>query len=254
LASPPPAGRHDGRPPAELYELSRKELERYPSVEIRGGEVLTAERRHGGFEVQLADGTRERAKRMLLAMGMEYRLPPVPGLAELWGSSVFHCPFCRGWEVRDQPLAVLANDERAVHMAILMRGWSDDVVLLTGGSGCLAAGQLAQLSAAGIAVDGRQVVALSAAHGESSAQGGSSGQGQLSAVVFADGSRLSRQGLLVAVTLRQRCGLLTPIRLDQPKICRGRGVASGLCSNVCSILIRGPVRRRCGPRSSVSNS
>ena len=144
---------HDGRPPAELYELSRKELERYPSVEIRGGEVLTAERRHGGFEVQLADGTRERAKRMLLAMGMEYRLPPVLGLAELWGSSVFHCPFCRGWEVRDQPLAVLANDERAVHMAILMRGWSDDVVLLTGGSGCLAAGQLAQLSAAGIAVD-----------------------------------------------------------------------------------------------------
>ena len=87
---------HDGRPPAELYELSRKELERYPSVETRGGEVLTAERGHGGFEVQLADGTRERAKRVLLAMGMEYRLPPVPGLAELWGSSVFHCPAVAG--------------------------------------------------------------------------------------------------------------------------------------------------------------
>jgi thioredoxin reductase len=186
---------HDGRAPAEFYELGRKELERYPSVEIRSGEVLTAQRRDGGFDVELTDGTRERVQRVLLAMGMEYRRPSLPGLDDLWGRSVFHCPFCHGWEVRDQPLAVLAEGDHAVHMAMLLRGWSDDVVLLTGGSGTLEAGQLARLNAAGIVVDDRQVRELS------------SKQGELDAVVFADGSRLPRRGLLVATTLHQRCGL-----------------------------------------------
>ena len=92
-----------------------------------------------------------------------------------------------------------------VHMAMLLRGWSDDVVLLTGGSGGLAAGQLARLSVAGIAVDDREVMALTSVQGEPS------GQGQLSAVVFADGSRLPRRGLLVAVTLHQLCGLATQL-------------------------------------------
>jgi len=90
-------------------------------------------------------------------------------------------------------------------MAMLLRGWSDDVVLLTGGSGGLAAGQLARLSVAGIAVDDREVMALTSVQGEPS------GQGQLSAVVFADGSRLPRRGLLVAVTLHQLCGLATQL-------------------------------------------
>lgn len=186
---------HDGRPPAELYELGRKELERYPSVEVRSGEVRIAKQCGGGFQVELADGTRERVKRVLLAMGMEYRPPTLPGLEELWGNSVFHCPFCHGWEVRDQPLAVLAEGDRAVHMSTLMRGWSDDVVLLTGGSGGLDAEQRAGLSGAGITVDDREVARLE------------SDQGELSAVLFADGSRLPRRGLLVPATLHQRTDL-----------------------------------------------
>lgn len=186
---------HDGRPPAELYELGRKELERYPSVEVRSGEVRIAKRCGTGFQVELADGTRERVKRVLLAMGMDYRPPELPGLEEIWGTSVFHCPFCHGWEVRDQPLAVLAEGERAVHMATLMRGWSDDVVLLTGGSGGLDAEHRAGLSGAGVTVDDRQVAGLASERGE------------LTAVVFADGSRLPRRGLLVSTTLHQRTDL-----------------------------------------------
>ena len=186
---------HDGRPPAELYELGRKELEQYPSVEVRSGEVRIAKRCGTGFQVELADGTRERVKRVLLAMGMDYRPPELPGLEEIWGTTVFHCPFCHGWEVRDQPLAVLAEGERAVHMATLMRGWSDDVVLLTGGSGGLDAEHRAGLSGAGVTVDDRQVAGLASERGE------------LTAVVFADGSRLPRRGLLVPTTLHQRTDL-----------------------------------------------
>jgi thioredoxin reductase len=186
---------HDGRPPAELYELGRKELERYPSVEVRTGEVLAAQRHDGGFDVQLADGTREQMSRVLLAMGMEYRPPPLPGLADIWGSSVFHCPFCHGWEVRDQPLAVLAEGERAMPMARLLRGWSDDVVLLTNGSGDLTVETRDCLRAGNVPVDERPIAQLASVDGE------------LQAVVFSDGSRLPRRGLLVATTLHQRTGL-----------------------------------------------
>ena len=76
---------HDGRSPAELYEMGRKELQQYPSVEVRTGEVLTASAGDSGFDIELADGTRERVKRVLLAMGMEYRPPNLPGLADTVG-------------------------------------------------------------------------------------------------------------------------------------------------------------------------
>jgi thioredoxin reductase len=108
---------HDGKPPRQLYQQSRRELEQYTSVEVRDGTVGTIE---PGFVV---DG--EQTKTVLLATGMEYRYPDVPGIAERWGRSVFHCPFCHGWEHRDEPLGVLDDPLRAQ----LLRSWSDDVTL-----------------------------------------------------------------------------------------------------------------------------
>ena len=83
----------DGRPPAELYAAGRDELAAYPTVELRSGEVVAGERRNPGFMLDMADGSREMARRVLLASGMDYRFPPLPGIPERWGRSVFHCPF-----------------------------------------------------------------------------------------------------------------------------------------------------------------
>ncbi|AFM17996.1 thioredoxin reductase [Mycolicibacterium chubuense NBB4] len=185
----------DGAAPAQLYAQGRAELTRYPSVDSRQGEITSATPHEGGFTLGFAGGDREVTRRILLATGMRYDLPAVPGLDALWGRSVFACPFCHGWEVRDRPLAVLARGERAVHMALLLSGWSDDVVVLTDGPAEFAAGDRGRLTAAGIAVDERAVTALESSDGE------------LDAVVFADGSRCPRRGLLVAATLRQRSGL-----------------------------------------------
>ena len=147
---------HDGRNPSELYDIGRRELSIYPSVEVRSGEVVAGERSDGGFVLELADGSRERTRRVLLATGMDYRPPPLPGLDQLWGRSAFHCPFCHGWEMRDQPLGVLARGQRAVHSALLLRGWSDDIVVLTDGPDDMADDDRARLDAAGIAVDERE--------------------------------------------------------------------------------------------------
>lgn len=192
----------DGVAPAQLYAQGRRELSSYPSVEICDGEVVAGTASGGGFVLELADGGAVQTLRVLLAMGMRYESPAVPGLAELWGSSVFHCPFCHGWEVRDQPLAVLANGERAVHMATMLRGWSDDVVLLTNGPADFPDDHRPRLADAGVAVDERLVAELASADGE------------LAAVVFADGTSLARRGLLVASTLHQRSALASKLGVD----------------------------------------
>jgi thioredoxin reductase len=186
---------HDGRPPAQLYEMGRQELAAYPTVEIRTGTVVGGLRDDDGFVLDLGSGRRERTRRVLLATGMQYVPPDVPGLAALWGRSVFHCPFCHGWEVRDQPLAVLGRGDRAIHQALLLRGWSDDIVVLTDGPAEFSDEERARLTAAGVSIDERAVTELASENGE------------LAAVVFGDGDRLPRRGLLVAATLRQRSSL-----------------------------------------------
>lgn len=181
----------DGRAPADLYAAGRAELAAYPTVEVRTGEVVHGE---PGFTLQLADGTREQARTVLLATGMDYRGPNIDGLEELWGASVFHCPFCHGWEMRDAPVAVVAGD-RAVHSALMMRGWTDDLVVLTNGDSGLDDAQVKQLDAAGISVDERPIARFVA------------NDGQLAAVEFTDGTQLARRGALVAATLHQRSPL-----------------------------------------------
>ena len=181
---------HDGRPPAELYALGAEQIAAYPSVEIRPGEVRSGARDGGGFTLELSDGTTERGRRVLLATGMDYRYPEVPGIAERWGRAVVHCPFCHGWEVRERPLAVLDRGADGARRALLLRAWSDDVTLLANGPAELEPADAASLRAAGVEVDERRVTGLV-------------GPGtSLSAVVLEDGERPCG-GLLVPVTLHQ---------------------------------------------------
>jgi thioredoxin reductase len=186
---------YDGRRPAQLYEAGRQEIAAYPCVEMRTGEVIAGKRVSELFELELADGHRERTRRVLLATGMEYRPPEVPGLMEYWGRSVFHCPFCDGWELRDKPLAVLARGEKAIHSALLLRGWTDDLVLLTDGAADLDDEERGRLTAAEVKIDERSVAQLVGRDGE------------LEAVRFTDGGELKCHGLLAATTLHQRTRL-----------------------------------------------
>jgi len=186
---------HDQRPPDKLYATGRRELSAYPSVEYRLGEVVGGTRVDVGVELDLDDGHRVHSRRVLLATGMEYCPPDLPGLSALWGNSVFQCPFCHGWEMRDKRLAALATGDEAVHAALMLRGWSDDVVALTDGSGELDALQRRSLEAAGVVVDERRVVGLI---GEA---------GQLEEVVFADGTPMKRDALLVGAPMRPRSAL-----------------------------------------------
>ena len=178
---------NDTRPPAEFYAAGREELRRYPTVELHRGEVAGGRRDEDGFTLTLADGSEEHARRVLLATGMDYRIPDRPGFAEHGGGSVLHCPFCHGWENRDRPLGVLGRGG-----SLLLRAWSDDVTLFTDGALELSPSERERLHAAGVTIEDRPVAAV---HGQ---------DGALTHVELDDGSLRACQGLLVPVALHQR--------------------------------------------------
>ncbi len=187
----------DGTPPADLLLLARADLAAYPTVEVRGGEARDVTGTEGAFRVELTDGSAVEAHRVVLATGVVDELPDVPGVRELWGGTVFHCPYCHGWEVRDQPLGVWVDGPHALHMAVLLRGWSDDVVLFT--DAALDADARATLAALGVPVYESPVVALE------------SEDGVLTAVRLADGTAVPRAGLLLGAPQHERSGI--PARL-----------------------------------------
>jgi thioredoxin reductase len=122
----------DGTPPSDLVAAGREEVRRY-GVELVAGTVVGASpsTTGDGFDVVLEDGSRCHARRLLVTTGLVDELPDVPGVRELWGHDVLHCPYCHGWEVRDQPIGVLASGPMSVHQALLFRQLSDDVVFFT---------------------------------------------------------------------------------------------------------------------------
>jgi thioredoxin reductase len=171
---------HDGTPPFALRRTARDQLRPYESVTTHMVTVEQARVTPSGFSVA-AGGTTSETGVLLLATGMRYEFPRIEGVAELWARGVYHCPYCHGWEVRDEPLAVYGAS--AAHLALLLSSLSDDVVLLTGGSSDLDPDEAERLGRRGIAIRDDPVVRLDA-------EGG-----RLARVVFADGSTDDRTAL-----------------------------------------------------------
>jgi thioredoxin reductase len=142
----------EGTPPGELLAAGREEVTGYGG-EIVTGTVTSAEKiGDGEFRVTLADGRTVGARRLLVTTGLIDVLPDVPGVAERWGRDVLHCPYCHGWEVRDQPVGVLAGSPLAVHQALMWSQWTDQVTLFLNDANEPTGEEYEQLAARGVAV------------------------------------------------------------------------------------------------------
>ncbi|MGW4025275.1 NAD(P)/FAD-dependent oxidoreductase [Streptomyces sp. NPDC005009] len=115
----------DGMAPAEFLALGREEIARYGVELVR--DRVTDVTRDGDFTAVLDAGPAVRARRLVVATGLKDEMPAVPGVAERFGRDVLHCPFCHGWEVRDEPFGVLASGAMSVHQALMVSQWSKDV-------------------------------------------------------------------------------------------------------------------------------
>lgn len=123
----------DGTAPGELLRIAAEQLTPYTTVERRVAEVVDATREARGFRVRCADGVEHSTRKLLLATGVVDEVPEVPGVEPLYGRSVHHCPFCDGWEWRDQPIAVYGRGDHGAGLALGLTVWSRDLLLCTDG-------------------------------------------------------------------------------------------------------------------------
>jgi thioredoxin reductase len=141
----------DGIPPQDLLAIGRQEVRGYGGTLIDGTVGSVVRCAHSTFEARLTDGTVLTSRRLLVATGLRDVLPDIPGVRERWGRDLLHCPYCHGYEVRDQPLGVLGGTAEAVLHAQLIRQWSADVLFFAN-TGTVTAVQREQLVAREIGI------------------------------------------------------------------------------------------------------
>ncbi|WP_327743237.1 NAD(P)/FAD-dependent oxidoreductase [Streptomyces europaeiscabiei] len=195
----------DGMPPAEFLAVGREEIARYGVALVRGRAVDVTRGDDGrSFTVTLADGRSPRARRLVVATGLKDELPTVPGVAERFGRDVLHCPYCHGWEVRDQPFGVLATTPMSVHQALMVSQWSKDVTLFLHAvpETDLSDDDLRRLAAAGVSVVPGEVESLVVT------------EDRLTGVRLTDGTVCDRSVLFTAPRPIPRTSLLEKLGAD----------------------------------------
>ena len=180
----------DGVHPRELRRIGREQLSQYDTVRVVTKEATGARRLANGFEITVATGNRLRSRKLLIATGVVDELPPLEGLAPLYGRSVFHCPYCDGWESRDRAMAVYSRSASGVGLSIELGVWSRDVVLCTDGVR-LDAKHVARLKQHHIPWRRERIARLDGR------------RGQLQRIVFVGGQTLERDVMFFNVGQRQ---------------------------------------------------
>ncbi len=175
----------DGMPPDEFRRIAREQLAAYPNVEVADARVEAVAGARGAFDVRLSSGA-VASRRLLLATGLIDEIIPLDGCRDLWGHSIYQCPYCHGWEMRDRRWGLLVLPTSAAHwfpFAMQLRCWTDDLVVFTNGVVEPADAAREQLHAAGIRIETAPVARL-AGRG-----------GQLEAVVLSSGASVRRDVL-----------------------------------------------------------
>jgi thioredoxin reductase len=155
----------EGISPLELRQIGRDELRIYRTVEFCEEAVVSATPLENGFEVSTISGQRAYARQLLLATGRIDAVPDKPGFREFYGHGVYHCPYCDGWENRDQPLVVYGNDQKAVDLALELLTWSANVTVCTDGAFAWDNDTALVLEQSGIRVVERTICALEGENG-----------------------------------------------------------------------------------------
>ena len=186
----------DHTPPNEFLALGRRELEPYDTVRVIDTGASAAECVTGGrFKVTLVGGEVVFSRKLLIATGVVDKLPDLEGIRDLYGVSVFHCPYCDGWELRDQPIAIYGRGARGLGLSLELTAWSRDLVLCTDGPSEIEADGLARLERNGIAVREEKVTALAGR------------DGILERIVFERGEPLPRRAMFFTTGQSQRSEL-----------------------------------------------
>lgn len=174
----------DGMPPDQLRSIAWEQMKPYSTASRHSGHVEELRRDGDIWIARNSQGSEWHARAVLLAIGVQDVHPDIPGYQQRWGHSIHHCPYCHGWELRDRPVAILAQTDEVEHFARVLRGWTHDLIVLTHGAE-LSMETMSVLQANMVSVETAKIASLEGP------------QNELREIVLNDGTRLERQGLFV---------------------------------------------------------
>lgn len=183
----------DGKAPKEIATLAKQQVERYDTVAFFSGSVINGTKTENGFAVQTESGETFAAKKLIFATGIRDIMPDVEGYAECWGISVLHCPYCHGYEVRNERTGILGNGEYGFEFSSLISNWTEDLTLFTNGTSTLTAEQTAKIESHHIKIVEAEIEKLEHTNG------------RLQKIIFKDGTTTSIKALYVRNPFLQHC-------------------------------------------------
>ncbi len=186
---------NDGKPPREIANLARQQVQQYQTVDFLQGFVTTGSKSDTGFTIQLQTGEIFTAKKIVVATGIKDIMPDIPGFAECWGISVLHCPYCHGYEVRQQKTGIMANGEAAFELATLISNWTNELTVYSDGKSTNTQEQTKKLSEHKIAVVEKEIDRVEHKNG------------YIETIVFKDGTKTSVTAIYARLPFEQHAGL-----------------------------------------------
>ncbi len=181
----------DGSPPGDITARALSQLEKYDTIQFCSGLAVSGTKREAGFEITLQTGKMYQAKKVIFATGITDQTPNIEGFAACWGKSVLHCPYCHGYEYRQQATGIWANGDIGFEFSRLISNWTNQLTLFTNGPSTLNPEQRAKLAQHGINMVEKEVASLDHT------------QGYLQHVVLRDGSKIDVQALYARVPFIQ---------------------------------------------------
>ncbi|MGR3856316.1 NAD(P)/FAD-dependent oxidoreductase [Chryseobacterium indologenes] len=182
---------HDGKTPSEIAQLARKDVEKYNTVHFYNGTVAKTQKTIGGFEVEISSGEKFKAKKLILASGVKDKMPDIPGFAECWGISVIHCPYCHGYEVKNEVTGILSNGDMAYEFSKLIFNLTKNLTLFTNGKATFTEEQLEKLEQNTIIINEDEIAGIEHTNGF------------IQRIIFKNGKEIPLQALYAKIPFEQ---------------------------------------------------
>ena len=184
---------NDGKSPSKIAAIATRQVKKYKTVKFFNGHAASGTKTDKGFEIKTTSGERFTAKKLIFATGIKDILPNIDGLAECWGISVLHCPYCHGYEIRNEVTGILGNGENGYVFTSMISNWTNSLTLFTNGTSTLTGDQLEQLEKHRVGLVEKEIERIEHFNGH------------LQHVSFKDGTHVSIKALYAPSLFEQHC-------------------------------------------------
>jgi thioredoxin reductase len=183
----------DGEKPQAIAAKAKAQVLKYDTVKFMEGLATSGKQTENGFSITTESGEIFKAKKLIFASGVKDTMPDIQGFAECWGTSVIHCPYCHGYEVRNEKTGILANGDFAFHYAQLIRNWTKDLTIFTNGKSTLTQEQTDKISKHHIPIVEKEIARMNQENG------------QLEQLIFTDQSAVELKAIYSRPAFEQHC-------------------------------------------------